>query len=109
MSAERPLVIGLVTVAVSVPTIYVGVPLSPNGERIPYREAVAVALLGTLLSGAAALLFGWLSAVGALVAPAVWIAVIERYCPVDWGVAAIVGAICWAVPTVFTAGYDLLL
>lgn len=99
---------GLVGVAVGVPAVYLGVPLSPADEPIPYREAVAVALLGVTLSGAAAALLGWLPIVGLLVAPAVWVGVVKRYCPVDWGVAAVVGGVSWAMPVVLLTGARLL-
>jgi uncharacterized membrane protein YciS (DUF1049 family) len=79
--------------------VYVAVPLGPSRGVVTAREAVAVALIGLVLSELLAVVVGPGSVVAWLAGALGWIGVVGRLCPVTRLTAAAVGALGWATST----------
>lgn len=92
--------VGLVLIP---PIVYFGVPLGALGGSVTAQEAIAVALVGIIITKIGEFLFGWASAVEGVLAPLVWIVVVKHLCPVTWPTAVGIGILGWGVSALATS------
>ncbi len=86
------------------PAVFAGLQVFPDEPPVRYPEAAATALVGVFLGGLVDVLLGWIPAVGGLLSPLVWVAVVKRFAGTSWLAAIVVGLATWALSALLFAG-----
>lgn len=93
MAVVDSLVVLVVSFLVGVIGIYIGARVVTDVESL--GKAAITALIGAIVWGIVAFLFGWIPLLGPLLALVAYVGVVNWQYPGGWGSAAVIAVIAW--------------